>query len=351
MYSVKPIENKEVWQNFVDAAAPHTFLHEYAWGEVEADMGKKIFRLGVFRGATGGNSERSTDLVAVCLLSIVRARRGDHILCPHGPIISQSASAEWINILSALRDELVVRGRQERCDFIRMCPLTIDTPEHRAEYKKLGFKDAPIHVYSELSWILDITPSAETLLTNMKKNTRYGIRKAERDGIVVTSSDNPAHIDKFWNVYSATAARQKFVPYSKKYIAAEFAGFNTAGRALWFFADYKGETVSTAMINFTKHSAFYHHGASLQAHGSITPSELLQWRIIEEAQRRGCSTYNFWGVVPDDQVNHPWAGLSNFKKGFGGFAEAYIHAQDYPLSWKYVITYLIETIRRKKRRV
>jgi lipid II:glycine glycyltransferase (peptidoglycan interpeptide bridge formation enzyme) len=185
----------------------------------------------------------------------------------------------------------------------------------------------------------------------MKKNTRYGIRKAERDGIVVTSSNNPEDIEKFWKVYSTTAARQKFVPYSKKYIAAEFARFNADGRALWFFADYKGETVSTAMINFTKSSGFYHHGASLQAHGAITPSELLQWKIIEESKVRGCHFYNFWGVIPDEVKSHPWLGLSNFKKGFGGFVEAYVGAQDYPLSWKYGITYVIETIRRWKRGV
>jgi lipid II:glycine glycyltransferase (peptidoglycan interpeptide bridge formation enzyme) len=185
----------------------------------------------------------------------------------------------------------------------------------------------------------------------MKKNTRYGINKAERDGITVTSSSKPEDIDIFWGLYDGTAKRQSFVPYSKKLIAAEFARFSATDRARWYFAHYKGEVVSTALIIFGSDSAFYHHGASLHAHSSITPSEFLQWKIILDAKARGLSRYNFWGVVPDEEADHPWAGLSKFKKGFGGYAEKYVHAQDYRLSWKYGITYVIETVRRWKRNV
>ncbi len=341
MYTVKPITDKNVWDSFVDQIAPSTFLHAYAWGEVEEDMGKKIYRVGVFD---------KEHLVSVALVSIVRARRGSFVLCPHGPVFSKKPGVDISKVLAAFKGEFKKIGKQEKCDFIRICPTLLNTPENRVLFKNLGFIEAPIHVYSELSWILDIQPPAERLLIEMKKNTRYGIRKAERDGIIIRSGANAADIELFWKVYSDTAARQKFVPYSKQYIAAEFARFSATNRARWYFAEYKGEIVSTALIIFGKNSAFYHHGASLHAHSSITPSEFLQWRIIEDAKLRGCKFYNFWGVVPDEKTNHPWTGLSNFKKGFGGFAEEYVHAKDYILSPKYAITYVIETIRRWKRR-
>lgn len=350
MYTIQPITDRKVWDDFVDAATPSTFLHAYAWGEVEEDMGKKIFRFGVFE--TGENQKKAEKLVAVFLVSVVRARRGDFLLCPHGPIFSKEISSAAISdIFSAIKGELVMIGKTENCDFIRICPILLDTPDHGRIFSELGLREAPIHVYTELSWILDITPSSEQLLSQMKKNTRYGIRKAERDGIVVRSSADPADIEVFWKVYSLTAERQKFVPYSKKYIASEFARFAEDDRARWFFAKYNDEIVSTALVIFGKNSAFYHHGASLHAHSAITPSEFLQWNIIQEAKARGCTRYNFWGVVPDEKMNHPWAGLSNFKKGFGGFAEKYVHAKDYPLTPQYMLTYVIETVRRWKRRV
>jgi lipid II:glycine glycyltransferase (peptidoglycan interpeptide bridge formation enzyme) len=61
--------------------------------------------------------------------------------------------------------------------------------------------------------------------------------------------------------------------------------------------------------------------------------------------------YNFWGVVPETATKHPWAGLSTFKRGFGGAEEQYVHAKDLPLSLKYWLTYTIEKVRKMKRRL
>jgi lipid II:glycine glycyltransferase (peptidoglycan interpeptide bridge formation enzyme) len=182
MYVIKPITDRNIWDDFVDAEAPSTFLHAYAWGEVEEDMGKKVFRLGVFE--SGALIQKGVEkLAAVFLVSVVRARRGDFLLCPHGPIFLKEMSAAAISdIFSVIKTELIATGKKENCDFIRICPIISETPEHARMFTALGFREAPIHVYTELSWILDITPPAEKLLSDMKKNTRYGIRKAERDG-------------------------------------------------------------------------------------------------------------------------------------------------------------------------
>jgi lipid II:glycine glycyltransferase (peptidoglycan interpeptide bridge formation enzyme) len=117
----------------------------------------------------------------------------------------------------------------------------------------------------------------------------------------------------------------------------------------WFFAVYKGETISAAMIIFSGKSGFYHHGASIQRYAKIPASYLLQWAAIGEAKRRGLSEYNFWGVSPEDKPNHPWAGLSLFKKGFGGFPEAYVPAQDLPFTNKYWLNFVIEKVRKIRR--
>ena len=65
----------------------------------------------------------------------------------------------------------------------------------------------------------------------------------------------------------------------------------------------------------------------------------------------GCNYYNFWGIAPPDKPKHPWAGLSVFKKGFGGFEEAYLHAQDFPISPKYYLNYVVERVRKWRRKL
>ena len=116
-----------------------------------------------------------------------------------------------------------------------------------------------------------------------------------------------------------------------------------------FIADYHDEPIAVAMIVISNGSAFYHHGASTQKFPKITASYLLRWQAIQYAQLRGCRYYNFWGISPVDKPKHPWAGLSLFKQGFGGFSEAYMHAQDYPLKSKYWLNLAIECARRIKR--
>ncbi|MBV9349635.1 MAG: peptidoglycan bridge formation glycyltransferase FemA/FemB family protein [Patescibacteria group bacterium] len=340
MFSFKEITEEKIWNEFVLSCDPNTFLNSFAWGEVETDLGRKVIRIGIFDG-----NEQIGALLAV----LVPARRGSILLCPHGPLVKDRVSIE--EVLPDVRDELSRIGRIEKCVCVRICPLLSDIPEHRKIFSSCGFKPAPIHVYSELSWILDITPPEAALLSGMKKNTRYGIRKAEKDGVTVSSSIAVEDIDTFWRLYVRTADRQGFVVYPRSMIEAEFRRFAERGKARWYFAKFQETLVSAALIVYSDTTAFYHHGASLHATGSITPGEALQWKIIKDAKASGLKRYNFWGVVPDDQPKHPWAGLSKFKKGFGGYPEAYVHAQDLPLSLRYWIMWAIETFRRWKRRV
>jgi|SRR3989338_8345226 len=288
-----------------------SFLQSGGWERFNQAMGSPTWR------------------VHEALVIKVDARRGTFLLVPHIGFFSEK-----------LRDALIDLGKKEKCAFIRVCPLMEDTEENRLKFKNLKFNNAPVQMHPWLSWILDITKPEAKLLSEMRKTTRYSIRKAEKEAVAISPSDN---LDLFWEIYDKTVQRQNFTPFSKKYLQIEHQFLDTK----FYFAAVGGKTVAAAMIVFTPDCAFYHHGASLAEHP--TASYLLQWRVIQEAKRRGCQFYNFWGVVRDDQHNHPWYGLSQFKKGFGGIVEAYVPAQDFVLSPHYWITYVFETIRRIKR--
>ncbi|MBI5411587.1 peptidoglycan bridge formation glycyltransferase FemA/FemB family protein [Candidatus Peregrinibacteria bacterium] len=335
------ISSKDVWEAFIDAARPHTFLHSWHWGEFQAAMGNKVWRLGIYEGET---------LISAALVFKVVARRGSFLFCPHGPILDSRFEIRDSRLINTLTDYLKQLGVQERCDFIRISPLFPDTPENNSLFLDLGFRDAPVHMmHPELSWILDVTRSEEALLTAMRKNSRYSIRRAEKDGVVITKSSDIKDLESFRVLYDETVQRQHFTPFPRDYFRKEFEVFSCDGQAQLFFAHYRGDLISTAFIIFSRDAGFYHHGASTPKYPKLTASHLLQWEVIRETKRRECTFYNFWGVSPEDEPNHPWAGLSLFKRGFGGFAESYVHAKDFPLTSKYWLNWIIEKARKIKR--
>ena len=332
------VSDRKAWEDFMQKVRPHSFLHSWMWGEHAEATGSKVFRIGIQKG---------DDIVAAALFIKVDARRGAFLLCPHGPVLSPTeGDAELLRLIAR---ECTRIARAEECDFIRFCPLVKDTAESRTLYRDLGFRPAPIHMHPELSWMLDVTKSEDDLLRDMRKTTRYLVKKMEKEGVEISMSTNPDDIEKFWPVYQSTVERQQFTPFKKLDLRKEFELFAKENNAAFFFGSYRGELIAAAIIIFYNGQAFYHHSGSIQKSKDINASYLLQWHVIREAKRRGCTLYNFWGISPTDRPEHPWAGLSLFKKGFGGFAEEYLHAQDKPLTAKYQLNYIVETARRIRR--
>lgn len=331
------IDKREEWQQFIDEALPHTFLHTWEWKLSQEVLGNKTFNLGIYN---------ENKLIGVAFVYKIVARRGSFLFCPHGPIIKEEKEKAFAELFIYLKD----LAKKEKVDFIRISPIEKRNQEIEDQYKNLGFRGSPIHTHPELSWMLDVSITEEQLLKDMKKRTRYSITKAQKDNVRIVSSTDSGDIEKFYDTYLETASRQIFVPFSKNYIKKEFEIFNRDGKILLFFAKLQEEIIATAMIIYSNGSGFYHHGASTRNHANIPASEYLQWHAILEAKKRGMNYYNFWGIAPEELVNHPWVGITRFKKGFGGFAEEYIHSQDYPITIKYWLNYAVETLRRIKRR-
>jgi len=335
---VKPITSRDEWEKFLAEYQPHTFLQNWAWGEAQKILGHQIFRLGIY------DQEK---IVGLALIYKIQAKRGSFLFCPHGPLLDWNQPEAFQVLIQYLKN----LGKKEKVDFLRISSLAENLEDRKQQFKTIGFRNAPVHMmHPELAWLIDITKSEEEILSGIKKRTRYSIRKAQNDGVKIVVSSESAGVEKFYDLYLETAKRQKFVPFTKDYIKKEFEIFSQENKILVFFGYYQEKLLATAMIVFANDSGFYHHGASIRETSGVPVAELLQWEAVKEAKRRGMKFYNFWGIAPENSPHHPWAGLSLFKKGFGGFAESYLHAQDLVLSPKYWLNYLVESLRRIKKR-
>ncbi|MCK4453816.1 peptidoglycan bridge formation glycyltransferase FemA/FemB family protein [Candidatus Parcubacteria bacterium] len=354
---IKEITQKEVWEDFLMRCDEKTFLSSWNWGEFQKKMGSapggKIWRLGIYE---------NSNLAAVALIIKITAKRGSFLLLPHNPvIITNTGGIHRSDLCHLLLEELKKIARKEDCSFIRIAPIWERNQENIKIFKDLGFRQAPIHMHPEASWKLDISESEKELLMNMRKTTRYLIKQAQKNkdlevfqtpafAEVTADKQNLEDIEIFNNLYQKVVKSQHFIPFSLDYLKQEFLAFQQDNEISLFFVKYKEEIIASAFVLFWSKIGFYHHAALSPKYHKIPAAYLLQWEAIKEAKKRGCVLYDFWGYVnPKEQPKHPWAGPTLFKMGFGGKAYEYIKTQDLVLSSKYWLTYIIETIRKKKR--
>jgi lipid II:glycine glycyltransferase (peptidoglycan interpeptide bridge formation enzyme) len=237
MFFVKPIQNKTQWENFILSQNEPPFLQSWHWGEFHQSLGDKIFRLGIF------DSEK---IVGAALAIRVLARRGAFLFLPYGPIIKTKNKLKFQTLTNYLKD----LAEKEKCCFVRISPLLEKSEDNVKIFKDLKFRESPIHLKPETTWLLDISPDEEKILKGMRKTTRNLIRRGYRENIQIIKSENLENLDEFYKIYQRTAKRQKFVPFSKEYLKKEFSAFIKEKRIALFFAKHKGELLSAALFIF-----------------------------------------------------------------------------------------------------
>jgi len=363
---VKEVKEKNIWEDFLlgveelrssppllrSVCEEKTFLDSWNWGEFQKAMGNKIWRLGIYDN--GG-------LTSVALASKVTAKRGTFLLIQHGPNLKNPKSEIQnpkqiqnykFQILNTLSQKLKEIARDEKASFIRIAPLLERNEENIKIFKDLGLKEAPTHASAyESTWKLDIRPTEEELLINMRKTTRYLIRQAMKNqDITIEKSTNLDDVELYQKLNTQVAKRQNFVAFSSEYIKKEFEVFSKDNQVLLFFGKYQGEVAAAALVIFWQGIGFYHQAASDSKYAKFSIPYLLLWEAIKEAKRRGCILYDFWGFIdPERNPKHPWAGPTLFKMGFGGYEKEFVKTQDVPLSKLYWLTYIFEKIRKSRR--
>lgn len=342
---IKEIKNKHIWEDFFLACREKTFLQSWNWGKFNQNMGRKIWHFGLYD---------KNRLVSTALVIKIKAKRGTFLLIQHGPSIIEDKFLNKKDILQALLNNLKEIGRKEKCSFIRISFLWQKNEENQKIINELGFRQAPMHANAyESTWKLDISPAEEKLLNNMRKSTRYLIRRALKNNDLQVLLSRSTEDIKLYDKFNKEVARyQKFVPFSRQFVKNEFESFLEDDQILLLFARYKDKLVSSALIIFWSNIAFYHQAALSPSCRKLPAAYLVQWQAIKEAKKRNCFLYDFWGYIdPEKDPDHPWAGPSLFKTGFGGQAYYYLKTQDFPLSKKYYFNFIIEKIRKAKRRL
>ncbi len=343
---IKEIKEKEIWEKFVLRQKYTSLFQSWNWGEFEKVMGNKFERYGIY--------DKCGELIGLIPVRYVNAVRGRYIHLRHGPIFNFDDEEVWLGFLHFI----INKAKEGKYWFIRLSPLIEQDLELKYALIFSRLRESQMHnVDAEITWVLNLDKSEENLLKNMRKNTRYYIRKAVKDGVKVEKGTSGKKLNAFLQIYRDTVLRQKWNAYSDKYIINEVKAFLKDDMVRIFLAKYKNKYIAGAIVVFYGDQAIYHHGGTLSKYLKIPASYIIQWEAIREAKSRGKKWYNFWGISPlvmEDgeyraKAGHPWEGLTFFKLGFGGQIRQFVHAKDLQISWQYKLTRFFEKLEKLRR--
>jgi lipid II:glycine glycyltransferase (peptidoglycan interpeptide bridge formation enzyme) len=332
------ITEKNIWEQEVVFFREANFLQSWNWGVFQESMDKLVTRLLV---------QENGKTVSMVQLVLEVAKRGTYLSIAGGPLM------DWNNeeLVKQVFNEIKKIAKEQSAVFIRFRPQAIDSAELRKIVQKNEAVTAQMHLTADLTLQLDLSGLEDEILAQMRKNTRYSIRKADKEGIEVSFSKDENEIRRFCDHQNELAKRHGFVPFSYKFLFNQFSSFIDDDQVILINSFKDGKLLASAFVIFYNGEAVYHYGISTQDNGRLPGSYACQWAAIKEAKKRGCKKYNFWGVAPEDDKKHRFAGVSTFKRGFGGQEVHYLPSHDIPLSAKYRLTSSFEFLRKKARKL
>ena len=309
---------------------PHA-LQSWEWGAFKARWGWAMHPLAIA-------PEGEPPLAAAMVLKRRLPRLPLSILyVPRGPVLDYANGPLRRHVAA----QLEALARREGAIFVKIDPGAVYSrglederiepagEQFAAALRHRGWRFSDDQIQFRNTVEINLSPSEEALLAEMKSKTRYNIRLAGRKEVVVRQGSRD-DFPTILQMYEKTADRNEFDIRPPAYYLDAWQSLYDAGMAQPFIAEYQGMPLGAVIIVTYGGRAIYMYGASNNKERNRMPNYLLQWEAIRWAKAQGCNIYDFWGA-PDEFVESDslW-GVWRFKSGFAGEVVRHIGAWDYP---------------------
>ena len=320
------------WQEIIKIFPEANFLQSPAYGKMNELLGDKVIEEDF-----GGKGR--------ALIIVRNAKRGRYLEIPCGPLLDYSNE----ELVASAFKRIAEIAKKEKCVFVRVRPQLINTPANLQTLADLGIKKSPMHLAAEHTVIIDLGKSEDELLADMRRQTRYEVRRAAKQGITVEKMQGEEIFKEFHKVQAETAKRQGFVPPNLKTLMAEREAFDN-NIAIYAAKTSEGSPIAYGMIIKDGKEGDYYEAASTDLNRKMPGAYALLWQVMKDLKAEGYERFNLWGIAPTGQPNHRYAGVTTFKTGFGGEVVEYVPAHDLVISKvRYMADFAFETLRKKRR--
>ncbi|MFA7663112.1 MAG: peptidoglycan bridge formation glycyltransferase FemA/FemB family protein [Patescibacteria group bacterium] len=319
---LKYLTDKTQWNNFLTSQKLSSFLQSWEWGTWQEKLGRQVWRIAIVE---------NENILAVCqfIQNFVGPKifKQNYFYLTRGPVILEDLNEDKRQEINTLIfQEINQLAKQEKSFFVKIEPLEnnfLKTSKSFIKTKNIQPAD---------TWLLDLSQSEENLLAQMHPKTRYNFRLAQRKGVVIEAAKNIKGVESFFKILDSTSKRNEFGIYSLEYYQKLFELLSEKSLVDDFshpdvsvyLAKFENKIIAGIWVMFFGDTATYLYGGMEKEFDNLMAPQLIQWQAIQDAKSRGYQYYDFWGIAPDGaDTYHPWAGLTRFKKSFGGFEYNY----------------------------
>lgn len=183
--------------------------------------------------------------------------------------------------------------------------------------EKTAFIKNGFHEVKNATISIELNSSVEELFKNLeKKSARWGIKKAEKEGVRIYREHLKRDLDEFYEIYKKTAEEQ-FSP-------EPFAFFENISvlelnkLAKLFVAKKENRVIGGALLLMDNRygvvslTSISEEGMNLQA------MNLLYWEMIKYCKENDKKLIDLGGYMPDAKPGSKMENINRFKENFGG---------------------------------
>jgi lipid II:glycine glycyltransferase (peptidoglycan interpeptide bridge formation enzyme) len=281
-----------------NAAANHP-MQTWEWGEARASLGTQVVRI----------ARAEEDLFTQVFQMTVHP-------IPHTPFglgyLPRSAMPD--DAMLAFLKEYATAHKLLFVKIEPYCPPLSTAPDL--------LRPSPHPLFPSWSQTLDLIPTEDSLLKNMKPKTRYNIRLAEKKGVIVREENTEDGFSTFADLYFDTCRRQRYFGHTRTYHHTIWKSLKDT-MAHILIARVGDDPVAAYELFYHNKTLYYPYGGTSEKHRNLMGANLIMWEAIRLGRKLGATSFDMWGSLPKEYPpDHPWTGFTRFKEGYGTtFAE------------------------------
>jgi len=159
--------------------------------------------------------------------------------------------------------------------------------------------------------ILKLSKNSDDIWKNVKRDKKRGIKKAQKEGVVVREIRNKEELKEFYTMVLETRKGQGVPPYPFSFFENMYKYMKDSLKI--FFSYYKDNPVAGGIFQLHKNKVLYGYGMTRKEEAllKLYPMNLLIWKAIEWACKNNYTMFDF-GATPIKQES-----LLYFKSSWG----------------------------------